>query len=78
MANKTKYVNMGRAEKNPYAVIVHAYEDMSPLPWGVFYGFVKENRVALYPADYVTRQRYKGQTMDISIYDLKARDSYAK
>ncbi len=74
----TKYVNMGRAKKNPYAVIVHAYEDVSPLPWGVFYGFVRENRVALYPADKTTRQRYKGSEMDISIYDLKARDSYVK
>lgn len=71
----TKYVNMGRNATKQGALTVYAYEDTSPLPQGVFFGYIRGVSVKLYPADYVTKTRYKGDALDITIYDLKARYS---
>lgn len=68
----TRYVNMGRSTVKPKAIVVHAYEDGRTLPAGVFFGYVRGNRVSLYPTDAATRSFYRG-VKDISIYDLKAR-----
>ena len=70
----TRYINMGRSDVKPKAVVVHAYEDGRQLPVGVFFGYVNGNRVSLYPTDAATRSFYKGIS-SISIYDLKAKDS---
>ena len=68
----TKFVDMGRSDIKKNAIVVHAYEDGRTLPVGVFFGYVRGNRVSLYPADAATRSFYKG-VKDISIYDLKGR-----
>lgn len=68
-----KYVNMGRCATRPGAVIVHAYKDGAELPNGRFYGYIKHSSVKLYPMDLITRSNYKGDDLDITIYDLKAR-----
>ena len=70
----TTFVNMGRCEKKPAAVIVHAYEPGRMLPAGVFYGYVRGNRVSLYPTDFTTKSFYRG-LREISIFDLKARSA---
>lgn len=70
----TIFVDKGRSDVKPRAIIVHAYEDGRELPTGVFFGYVRGNRVALYPADANTRSYYK-DIRDISIYDLKGRYS---
>ena len=68
----TVFVNKGKSDVKPRAIIVHAYEDGSKLPRGVFFGYVKGNRISLYPTDATTRSFYRGVT-SISIYDLKGR-----
>ena len=70
----TKYVDMGRSDVKPRAIIVHAYEEGRDLPVGVFFGYERGNRISLYPVDAATRSFYKG-VKDISIYDLKGRYS---
>ena len=69
----TTYVNMGRSSAKPNAIIVHAYEGGYSLPMGIFLGFIKGITVKLYPADYSTKCKYKGNDLDITIYDLKPR-----
>lgn len=71
----TKYVDMGRSRERAGAIVIHAFEDGRELPVGVFFGYVKGNRVSLYPTDAATRSYYRGIS-SISIYDLKARGSY--
>lgn len=68
----TVYVNKGYSDVKPRAIIVHAYEEGRVLPSGTFFGYVRGNRVSLYPTDSVTRRNYRGVT-SISIYDLKGR-----
>ena len=67
------YVNMGQCEAKPRAVVVYAYKDDHPLPNGRFYGYIKNYAVKLYPMDLITRSNYKGDALDITIFDLKAR-----
>ena len=68
----TVYVNKGYSDIKPRAIVVHAYEEGRELPSGVFFGYVRGNRVSLYPCDSTTRSNYRGVT-SISIYDLKGR-----
>lgn len=70
--DKTIFVNMGRSDIKPNAVVVHALENGSKVPRGIFFGYIRGNRVALYPADAVTFMNYRN-TKNISVYDLKAR-----
>lgn len=70
----TTFYDKGRSDVKPRAIIVHAYEEGRQLPTGVFFGYVRGNRVSLYPADTMTSRTYK-DIRDISIYDLKERRS---
>ena len=63
------YVNMGRSGDKADAYIIHMYEPGRTLPVGIYFGYIKGNRVKLYPADYITKCRYPYH--EISIFDLK-------
>lgn len=67
---------MGRCLLRPGAIVVHAYEKGRVIPSGKFYGYINGAEVKLYPMDFATKCAYRGKDkLDITIYDLKARDT---
>lgn len=68
---------MGNAANG--SILVHAYEPGRAIPTGIFFGYISRrnaDKVKLYPADYWTKCSFKGDKLDITIYDLKARSNY--